>query len=442
MQRRGHTLTSKFRVAVLTCAGLVGLLGNWSCAERLDFFPKSVSPDGTAGAGPIPGVPSPPEPSALQVTGVFNLSRDNSASRKCSDGGDGVQYSVAAVEGESATLALEPGAGCLGPGDEVLLVALQGNASSTANIGNYELLRVNSLSGRKVNFVSGSVGAYGASEGENDSVSARSVTLVRVPSYSRLIVATGGILEADSFDGKRGGVLALRSLGDLVVEGAIEMSARGYRGGSATIEVEQTGTSGESLGGLGRREVTPNYGGGGGGLGDQTTNACVQDGNAGGGGGHVAAGSTASVFDLCSGVGVGQGGLSYAQLGKLFLGSGGGAGGTDNVLVDNPPGGRGGAGGGIIWLLAQTLSGSGRIASEGEDGAGDAPDVECVSGGSTVSCYDHSGPGGGGAGGSIRISAKLQAGVQLSALGGRGGNGADQATGNAGDGSEGLVLVD
>jgi hypothetical protein len=217
------------------------------------------------------------------------------------------------------------------------------------------------------------------------------------------------------------------------------MSERGYRGGGAVEEELGHGLQGESLHGPGGPSVEPNLGGGGGGLGDQTTFGCVQDGNAGGGGAHLENGLDAIVLDLCDAIGRGRGGLAYAAPGLLLFGSGGGSGGVDNVRVDNPPGAPGGPGGGIIWLLAQSVSGSGRIEASGGAGVGDPPDLECARGGSTTSCYDHSGPGGGGAGGSIRITATRIEQTTLEAGGGPGGNGFDGSTGDGGSGSPGVI---
>jgi hypothetical protein len=318
------------------------------------------------------------------------------------------------------------------------LIKLQGSAESVANVGRLELLRVQKLAGKSVNFVSPALGHYGATEGRDDALDAAVVLLQRVPNYSRLEVPDGARLTAAAWDGEKGGVLALRVLGDIVLDGSIDMSGRGFRGGAERPEVLEHGLSGESIDGLGSEDVAPNRGGGGGGLGDQTTTGCVQDGNAGGGGAHLAPGGDAVVGDLCDGAGRGRGGLAYAATGRLFLGSGGGSGGVDNVRVDNPPGAPGGAGGGLIWLLGQSIRGSGSIRADGADGTGDPAGLECQ-GPSTTSCYDHSGPGGAGAGGSIRLGVPVLQGVSLSAAGGVGGNGVDSATGNGGDGSNGVV---
>jgi hypothetical protein len=111
----------------------------------------------------------------------------------------------------------------------------------------------------------------------------------------------------------------------------------------------------------------------------------------------------------------------------------------DNVLVDNPPGAAGGAGGGILWVLAQSVSGAGSVSARGAAGGGDPPEVECTLGYEVSSCFDHSGAGGGGAGGSVRLDVARLSGVTLDVSGGAGGNGADQAGGNGGDGGRGAL---
>ncbi len=399
---------SEFPWAVPVVGALWALLSG--CDPVVLDFSATEDVGAPGGAGAPPDVPEPPRAHVLTVDGTFNITRDNSSERSCSDGGDGVFYRVRGVGAESARLHSSPGAGCLGPGDEVLLIHLQGTRDQIDSVGQHELLRVLSVADERVTFVSPVVRDYGGVDAET--LDGATVILQRVPTYSRLLVREGAQLTADAWStGEGGGVLAVRVLGDAVVDGTVTMSARGFHGGPSVDEELGHGIQGESIAGLGAGETGPNFGGGGGGLGDQTTSGCVQDGNAGGGGGHVEPGQDAVVTDLCGGEGAGAGGGAIAGAGRLFLGPGGGSGGVDNVRVDNPPGGTGGAGGGIIWLLAQSVT----------------------------DCYDHSGPGGGGAGGSIRITAPEISGVRLAVGGGRGGNGNDNSVGNGGDGSPGIV---
>lgn len=429
---------------LLATAFVVVGLGSFGCSERtLDFFPPSAAPpEGTAGSTAYPEVPLPPAPAPLYVTGTYDLSEANVPGRACADGGDGVDYRVVALSAEEATLERPVASGCLVPGDEVLLAALQGTAASARNVGRHELLRVLDVDGTRVRFVAAKALFYGASDDSDDEIAERVVTLVRVPSYSRLVVEEEGVLTARAFDGSGGGVLVARVVGDVLVDGLVTMSGRGFRGGRSTEEAEGHGEQGESVRGRGARVQTPNDGGGGGGLGDQTRSGCVQDGNAGGGGAHRVAGAPANVSDLCDGVGVGAGGLAAPGAVAPLFGSGGGSGGRDNVVVDNPPGGAGGAGGGFLWLLGQSLSGGGSIRTSGLDGVGDPVGVECEVGYSTTECFDHSGPGGGGAGGLLRLTIPQRGNVTLLVDGGLGGNGMDTATGNGGDGAPGVLELD
>ena len=103
----------------------------------------------------------------------------------------------------------------------------------------------------------------------------------------------------------------------------------------------------------------------------------------------------------------GRGGrpLDYST-GKIFMGGGGGAGDQNNNY-----GGAGGNGGGIVYLLCySTISGSGLVNSNGDNGAS-----------TTGSGTD--GAGGGGAGGTIFLDATgLISGITANANGGNGGN--------------------
>lgn len=408
------------------------------CERVVLDFDDGASADGVGVSDSIdPPPPEAPEAPELVVDERFDTSRDEARSRDCDDGGDGVAYRVASLRAGRARLTTTPSARCLSVGDELLLIKLQGSPSSIENVGEFELLRVAALEADEVEFVSTPVRHYGEAPGADDGVEAGVVVLQRVPNYSRLEVRPNAVLTSSAWDGNAGGVLALRVLGDVVVDGLVTMSAKGFRGGVTRDEVLAHGVSGESIGGLGREDTAANHGGGGGGLGDRTRSGCVQDGNAGGGGAHRTNGRDASVTDLCEGEGRGRGGVGYAASGRIFFGSGGGSGGVDNVRVDNPPGGAGGAGGGIVWILGQSLTGSGRIEVDGAPGVGDEEGVECQ-GFSSVDCYDHSGPGGAGAGGTLRLSVPQIAGVTLSVAGGTGGNGFDFSTGNGGEGAPGV----
>jgi hypothetical protein len=230
-------------------------------------------------------------------------------------------------------------------------------------------------------------------------------------------------------------VLFFRAAGAVSVAGTLSMSGKGYAGGVQNTVVNTNGQQGESVQGLGANLSDAVQGAGGGGIGDQ--NGCTSFGASGGGGGHAAPGGDGSA--ACSG----KGGGAYGDanlLSRLMLGSGGGAGGTDNVLSDNPPGGFGGRGGGIVVIATPKLQVTGTLLSAGTDGEGDLA-TGCTNGASTTSCWDYSGPGGAGAGGSILLDAnEATLGTELvAASGGFGGLG--EASGDGGDGAEGRIAV-
>jgi len=381
------------------------------------------------GAGPSVDAPR------LDVQGAVDLSEYLSDARSCADGGDLVAYRVAGAAEDAVTLASAPSPGCLSPGDEVLLIVMQASPSAASRVGEHELLRVRGVDDGQVRFVAAP--ALDVSELVHDG-GAR-IVLQRVPGYERLTVAAGGRLTASAWNGETGGVLAVRVSGDVAIEGTVDVTGLGFRGGAERPEAFSGGVQGESIAGPGSENQSANFGGGGGGRGDETLDGCVQDGNAGGGGGHAEPGQPARVMDLCDGAGAGSAGEAVAGVGRFVLGSGGGSGGVDNVRVDNPPGGAGGNGGGIVWILGQSITGSGSVVAEGAAGAGDEPGVECEAGASTSSCFDHSGAGGGGAGGTVVLSAPLIDLGSISVGGGRGGNGFDSAGGDGGDGAAGVI---
>jgi hypothetical protein len=377
----------------------------------------------------------------LNVAGTTNLARDSSMGRACADGGDAVSYSVTALTTNGATLATVPSDGCLAPGDELLVINLQGTATDFVNVGSYELLHVSAVAGNSVTFSTAKARFYGNGAADDTNIgTARTnqrVMLQRVPNYQNVSVSTGGVLTGDAWDGVKDGVLFLRATGTVKVGGSVSMSGKGYAGGSRTTTVNSTGMQGESIRGLGSRQSAPRDGGGGGGIGDG--NGCQSYGVSGGGGGYGVVGNAGS--SACSGLA----GATYGDLTlvtKLLLGSGGGSGGTDNVLFDNPPGGFGGAGGGVLVILANQLRVSGAVVAGGDSGEGDRGNVSC-NGGSITDCWDFSGPGGGGSGGSILldvVSAALGAN-RVTALGGSGGDGNDSTAGNGGDGGSGRIAI-
>jgi outer membrane protein OmpA-like peptidoglycan-associated protein len=112
--------------------------------------------------------------------------------------------------------------------------------------------------------------------------------------------------------------------------------------------------------------------------------------------------------------------------GKLFMGGGGGAGDGNNGGA-----GAGGDGGGIVYLVANTVTGSSTINASGLAGTN-------TSGGGNDA------PGGGGAGGTIVVDANSLSGVTLTAAGAVGGNqiiGGAESEGPGGGGGGGFIAT-
>jgi hypothetical protein len=372
----------------------------------------------------------------LIVRAPLDLTQDNHEGRSCEDGGDAVSYSVLEfVDASSARVDRAPAQGCLSVGDELLLINLQGSSASTANVGRHESVYVASVDGEVVHFAAPKQGFYGESADDDSQIGLardqQRVMLQRVPHYTSVLVPAGQVLTAGAWDGERGGVLAFRVQERLIAAGSIDMVARGFVGGAATDATATTGEAGESLSGLGPRARDPNGGGGGGGAGDTL---CDTFGFSGAGGGHAEDGEDGASW--CSG----YAGTRYEGL-LPRMGSGGGSGGTDNTLSNNPWGGTGGVGGGVILLSARELYVYGAIDASGGPGEGDT--AACPDRESPTSCWDYSGPGGGGAGGYVGLEGvTIDLGTNyVRAVGGEGGTGLLNFAGSGGAGGAGVVHV-
>ncbi len=325
--------------------------------------PPVVTPSGNDGNVTFPG-------------GTVNLNTGNYISgRSCSDGGDAVNYSVLALSSNTATLSKTPSSGCLLAGDEVLIINLQGTPSSIANVGNYELLRVQSISGPTITFTIAKKKLYGDMGGDGNigfNVNNQRVMLQRVPNYTNATINSGTTLIASPWNGTNGGVLAFRANGTLNNYGRISMDASGYWGGTTP------GMQGEARTGKGSTIshcYNLNY------YGNGTANNDMGGGahhcyGSGAGGGNATPGAN-GYGNAIAGIAV-----SVSNSNSLLLGGGGGA----------AAGAAAGHGGGIILILANSINGTaGFITSNGASAPGPCG----------VGTYTYG--GGGGAGGSIYI---------------------------------------
>lgn len=138
----------------------------------------------------------------------------------------------------------------------------------------------------------------------------------------------------------------------------------------------------------------------------------------------------------------------------IFMGGGGGAGDANSTTLGILQGGSGGRGGGIVFLqLYGSVTGSGTIESNGANGQNANP-TGATAAGASATKYGNDGAGGAGGGGTIVVSnsGTLPVTIPLSARGGVGGNqvisfgsfvGAPtmEADGPGGGGAGGLIKV-
>ncbi len=336
--------------------------------------------------------------------------------------------------------------------------ASYGNVTNLGSAGNYELVGVTGFSADTITL---------GSNLQNSYTVAGKTQVVRVPQYSTLTINTGASIIAPPWDGAKGGVVALQAATTLDLNGAIDASATGFRGGAThtgeasavtdltiyrSADPNDGAEKGESIAGDPNTLAFP-YGRGapanGGGGGNWH--------NGGGGGGANAAasgvGSDASGPNW-NGQGVMWGSVTGAAAWSLDPGyamsggPGGGRGGytysalNGNALAD-PPGDaaswggnsrreRGGLGGHPL-----TSSPTGKLFLGGGGGAGDGNNL---TGGNLIA-----GPGGRGGGLVFVIAGTVTGTGSILANGADGGNansnGSVSGDGPGGGGGGGTVVV-
>jgi hypothetical protein len=193
-----------------------------------------------------------------------------SAGRVCAEA---PSYSVTSTpDRTSVTVGTAPAGDCLAAGDEIMLINLQGARGATANVGNWELLRIASVAGALITFTSPRTRFYGATAGADDNIGvaagSQKVAVVRVPRFGATTVAAGTRLTAAAWDGTMGGVLAIR-VARLAINGAIDVSTAGYRPGrwsqdGPACSVNVTTEGGESIDGPPEASTVHHFGGAGG----------------------------------------------------------------------------------------------------------------------------------------------------------------------------------
>jgi uncharacterized repeat protein (TIGR01451 family) len=392
----------------------------------------------------------------------------------------------------------------LAPGDLVLIVQMQGAALNTTNddiygdgvagpsangntpgttftAGRYEYGVVATTSATVIPGTGGTItlrdnltyvytqADASASQGQ------QRYQVIRIPQYAALTL--GSTIAPPAWNGQLGGVLALDVAGPLNFNGQrLDASGAGFRGGAGRALGGSTGfnstdyrTANTSNGGKGEGTAgTPQYvatysasgtagtlvntgssypagdngrgapgtAGGGGTDGNPGDNSQNTGGGGGANGGRGGRGGNAWASNAASG---GEPGAAFplASSSRLVLGGGGGAGVTNNGTGNDGTGGTadglassGAPGGGMVLVRTGSVTGAGSIVANGYN---------------ADNSVANDGSGGGGAGGSILLTAQnpnTLGSISLTATGGTGGtnSGGGVAHGPGGGGGGGFIV--
>jgi hypothetical protein len=329
-------------------------------------------------------------------------------------------------------------------------VQVYGNNFGTA--GRYEYGRVCAFAAGSITLCDNLVNSY--SQATTAGNARQTFQVVRVPQYASATVAAGTTITPTRWDGTSGGIVAIDVAGNLTLNGTLNASGYGFRGGGGYIASgagSNTNTSttytlsqnngavrGEGSAGTPRRtrdgagtnvaggtELYPNgdlgwgsagNAGGGGNDGDPANN----DENSGGGGGSGAGSGGQGGNSWNSNLNVGgRGGKAFTPgSGVAIMGGGGGAGTTNNGNTAQDFTYSGGAGGGLVMVRTGSVSGAGSVTVSGLQAP--TPSASC--------CDD--GAGGGGGGGSVVFLASNATGLSGIRIDAQGGRGADTPTGS------------
>ncbi|KAA3650133.1 MAG: DUF11 domain-containing protein [Proteobacteria bacterium] len=396
----------------------------------------------------------------------------------------------------------------LSPGDRIMLYQAQGANYSVANdnsaaygaftlgnAGRYEIHEVLSVSGNDI--VVAEQGNLCFSNQLIYSFDASNTQVIRIPQFNNLTINAGVTVTATPWNGLVGGVLAMDVAGNLIVNGSLDVSGFGFRGGvidnssAASSEFrpdyfypgEADGAEkGESI--LGFQTEYDSYGG-------RYGRGAPANGGGGGNSHNGGGGGGANGNNGVAWLGQGNPDLSGSNwnqawdidgtLNSATASSGGGRGGytygrNNQDALTVPPGDAlwsgnnrrelGGLGGrpvpfddvGRLFFGGGGGAGDGNNSQAGAGGAGGGLIyivADTISGGGTILANGANGentqgggnndaPGGGGAGGTVLISANTMSSVTINADGGFGG---DQLTigneneGPGGGGGGGVISI-
>jgi gliding motility-associated-like protein len=258
-------------------------------------------------------------------------------------------------------------------GDTVLMIQMKGavidstntNSFGTVtnykNAGNYEFNYIKSKNGNSIELLNKIERQYDLPDGK--------VQLIRVPYFQNYTIPNTSVLSCLSWNGTIGGVLVFNVQNNFTLNGSIDVSGKGFRGGIYNMNPVYTcdvdsfylrnnnGSKGANKGEsiflnntlqAGRGKAAN---GGGGGNSTNAGGAGGGNGGTGGSGGKQFGGPLTCNTNFANG-GIGGANLSYSNVSnKIFLGGGGGAGHGNEVNLGN-----GGNGGGIVIITANTIN--------------------------------------------------------------------------------------
>lgn len=323
-------------------------------------------------------------------------------------------------------------------GDRVLVIQMQGASVNTSqnalfgsvtsynSAGSFEIVTVSDVKPTSMVFQTLLTNSYDFANG--------TVQVVRVARGENLLL---GNVQALPWNGATGGVIVVEAVNSLTLNGLIDVSGAGFRGGASTLgnftcgqrqffyanTSRDGGFKGEGIAiniqSMSKGRGAWSNGGGGG-----------NNHNAGGGGGGNAwsggfggynFGRCTNPFDL-SARGIGGFGLNYSSRApRAYLGGGGGAGHQND---NNPT--QGANGGGIVILISPVIN----VVSGGINASG-----------ASAQRVELDGAGGGGAGGTVLLYTENIANqLIIDVQGGRGGD-ARNPHGPGGGGSAGAVQL-
>jgi len=272
---------------------------------------------------------------------------------------------------------------------------------------------------------------------------------VRVPGYRNLTVPGGATLTGLPWNGRSGGIVSVDVSELLDVQGTIDATGLGFRGGTPIIPCPLPGPSecdnpqvsrkGEGIVGTGTRVYSRSLGvitglaigipGGDSNRGAPGNAGGTPEGDAdsgGGGGGGGGMGGTGAIGPGAGSVATeARGGDGYQDVNRIVMGGGGGSGSLDDRTAVDAVSGQ--AGGGVIYLRVTQIMGNGTIRSNGDGGA----------------TQPQEGGGGGGGGGTVFIRTHHAdiGSVTIEALGGDGASTVLANDGAGGGGGGGFVVL-